>query len=1178
MSASLKRRLTHVLGKDLLNIGLKSRTDVGRRLLITNLAKDPKVTSAFNEMLGLIAESCPISRNYYPKDMPIGDLKFLLNNWATVGTDKRGMITAFLEAMLSSEAFQSIGGSREMTESRIRSEYGMVRRTAFTERKPSHAGESYIGQPTPSDTFIRHESQKTGSALITSNLDRSNGRGQIEPSVHPDALMMGQSLPIAVSIRDVMSDISSAEPTARMDLPTNIMAPTSDQDKAQIAAHPTQHTSGYIKRPQIIGIKRKAMVSEGGTDEDSRAVNNPMPETKKSRTESLTTAMTSVGESNSGNNSVEGYKGTNVTAMMSVGMGTGGFELPGSTPGVPSMPGKTTTSIPIVSPIISPVDSKYSMRRYSRASLSPKSADPSVSAGLISDFFSHLTPEVKETKEDEKSIGIDIPDPESTLKSVISRFKGRSDIDFGSMWLQEFTAASESFDSLMFGDEPNDFQAYLIQHSKNRALMNAYNDMPKGSHSGDLPFDPKYDADYLRDIKEVNDTELKSLLTAFRGKIPKGTAAKDRLHKRLIAWRVKYDKASAPLKRKVAEIASPVASSSSSSSSSASTRTSGRITPPVASGRLTPPATGVVTRSRSGSTTVPTPVPGKKSVGLLHNASRMNESKSLDPSSFNESESSANTSAISKMLNGETEANIGDLIKAAASWAAQQAVVYGLDNIQSAFSSTSNYLATAMHAVRGWVMGHESKDTSNGIKDLTNALDNNDPSKPTTVTFSPHDLNGLASSDIIDFLAKLKDSKISEQYKKELVISAVKLLDPNRSHSRATDILAFENKAVKNLGGSIPMRANLGAGYTNGTWNAISHEGLTTRDAKGGTRTSPVQGIPEAKTGVPSRQELDQYAHTSSSIRGANDVFDSRLRDLAIEAVSSTHTTQPSTAEASLVEEKNPPGAPSEDKKIDFGGGSAPSTPTSTSLPHLIIPDEDEDKSGIRAPDATTPEPPDVEPDEKAALDGKTEEVPEPKKTWNEDTNIPDTQTAGFLRPSFATGGANIVWRQNENKVQQTINQLTWQTLDDYDWEANEETNNPLYMMNIVEESRRFFGELDKDSMLPMQAEQALEYTNDASSLPLTIPDEIKRDGDCLVLDTRGGPLEPLNSDATYEEFHNVFLPCWYHVPEDSGFAQFTQIEGTAIPDTMLHNVNQYAGNDWPRFKMTNSFISNTLM
>lgn len=194
------------------------------------------------------------------------------------------------------------------------------------------------------------------------------------------------------------------------------------------------------------------------------------------------------------------------------------------------------------------------------------------------------------------------------------------------------------------------------------------------------------------------------------------------------------------------------------------------------------------------------------------------------------------------------------------------------------------------------------------------------------------------------------------------------------------------------------------------------------------------------------------------------------------------------------------------------------------------------------------------------------------------EVELPKTGNFPLLRAYLQEGGADVITEINKDSTLEAINRLVWQQFNNGQWEANEEADNPLHMIALTEDCFRFSGELDKDDVLGFQAQDAIqEEYNRNTHVAYEIPDQVMKDGQVIVQDILPEPQEPTSAEGTDMLFHDVYLPPWIEVPEDSPWIKFTTTEGTQIPDTELENPNRITGNDWPLLASKNSFIQTTL-
>jgi len=315
-TAAIKRQLKTILSSSILGVQIKQSGEVNRNNLITLLAQNQQVVSALQDLYNQIQESCPNDLNTYTKDDPcLGDFWYVAHHWKKIGERKRGAVTNFLNVLFNSKPWKLLHLSGRKNEINIRQKFFMHVPEPFHEQKPMRGGESYIGQPTPSDTSIRHETEKKGDALIPSNLSREQGKGELEPSVHPDALMENQALPKVVSIQDAMTDIAASQPDPKMNGTTQNPPNSTKKDEILMKIKPMQNIS---------------------TTQNSGTINNSQPphhqkEEKQSKEEMMIEAADSQANTRTNEITAHGQKQLNVTAYMTSGMSTGRKATMGGT-------------------------------------------------------------------------------------------------------------------------------------------------------------------------------------------------------------------------------------------------------------------------------------------------------------------------------------------------------------------------------------------------------------------------------------------------------------------------------------------------------------------------------------------------------------------------------------------------------------------------------------------------------------------------------------------------------------------------------------------------------------------------------------------------------------------------------------------------------------------------------
>lgn len=218
-------------------------------------------------------------------------------------------------------------------------------------------------------------------------------------------------------------------------------------------------------------------------------------------------------------------------------------------------------------------------------------------------------------------------------------------------------------------------------------------------------------------------------------------------------------------------------------------------------------------------------------------------------------------------------------------------------------------------------------------------------------------------------------------------------------------------------------------------------------------------------------------------------------------------------------------------------------------------------------------------------------EAPAPEKKEEEDEKwvakpVPFDKS-GLLRPEMFEGGSNLVVKMNESKDTQLVDQLMWGQFNNYNWEGNQQSDNPLFLKNLVEYNVRMTGPFLGDDDLPQQELVARDIMD-------------KPDFDLLVYKTN----EPLQKDATESfmpvvpyvgqaattdvnqqmikssaevdlQFHDVFLPDWYTLGDQSAFKQMTASDGTQLTDSE-NDTGSLDSYWWQKNQYENQFIFET--
>ena len=183
-----------------------------------------------------------------------------------------------------------------------------------------------------------------------------------------------------------------------------------------------------------------------------------------------------------------------------------------------------------------------------------------------------------------------------------------------------------------------------------------------------------------------------------------------------------------------------------------------------------------------------------------------------------------------------------------------------------------------------------------------------------------------------------------------------------------------------------------------------------------------------------------------------------------------------------------------------------------------------------------------------------------------------------MLRAEFATGSDQLVEQINLDQATQIVDRLMWQSMDNYEWEPNQQSNNSLYRGILDEDERRFQYTFPDDptGSKGRYAKEAI-HSSDTDVNVFKVPQEIRQENRFI-----GYPVTQYEGDVGskcegYPKFHDVFLPDWASIPESHPLNQFTAVAGTSFPDSERLAGGKFSNWDSERLEGTNQYIYTTL-
>lgn len=264
-----------------------------------------------------------------------------------------------------------------------------------------------------------------------------------------------------------------------------------------------------------------------------------------------------------------------------------------------------------------------------------------------------------------------------------------------------------------------------------------------------------------------------------------------------------------------------------------------------------------------------------------------------------------------------------------------------------------------------------------------------------------------------------------------------------------------------------------------------------------------------------------------------------------------------------------------------------PTTQPATQKPTTQTPTTQ--KPATTQPPAATQKPTTTQPSTAAPTQAPTT-VPGLENLVNLRSIADGSQSQGLLRPEFYQGGADFVSEVNNDVKLNEVNEMVWQSFKNYNWESNQQDDNPLFWGLQQEHGTRFSGMLFGEEFLRSQKSSSSYTTkhldplvNASKYVPPQIQTQARNifqavvpyEGQAQMSDSL---LTQYKSPAqTDGEFHDVFLPDWFSIPTSSPLEKFTPSDGTQYPDSARLYGLEMSINDADTLKNVNGWIYNTV-
>jgi hypothetical protein len=1211
MAASIKRQLKDLISSTFLKLSLRKDGDVQRGQLVNLLAHDNQVVDSLQRLLNSVCESCPPDILKTFKDPMMGHVWHAITDFASAGSTGQSAIQNFLTSMFQSQAYKQLRASGKHNEMALRSRFQMnPRPKEFKENKPVRGGESYIGQPTPSDTGIRHQTEKAGDALIPSNLSHDQGKGYTDGKANPDAFMEGQSLPKVVSIREAMSDISSSKPTKDMDYESSIQTHDTKVDQKAMKDHKTQATDGLKTSTENKTGKTETKKKHPNTKKNTYvASEDPMTSTystpaekKHSRDEAMIEAADSEQNVNTNQVTPEGMQSLNPSVLNLLA----GLKAFGATPDIMNTGGDgSTTRIQNMRP------GHERQQAFTTYTGQPQDTAPSTSGSVVQAG-------VQAGVEALSGAAADLLFPRaSALARIFMQQAFREAAVFGYEKLKEYVlrqlggevkeaeipeiekqikahmkpATNRTYDPQsedgfwsrhmpgiagISGDRSINYNLRLRHGGMNGAY---------GNRADGFSFPKSFTKQSAPELFHDLQVEFrKRFVAAFGEETAKKMETEEYIKEAggIPLWQLGYlgdDKEED--RARLRNIIKTLTHGNYHTNKENLEILDDAIVTHGANPLYTPESRYW---NKSGG-------PGPDYLATEHQAIAWEESH--DKRSW-----------VQKWWEGDPYVYRGKpgtlrpeqplLAPPPPSQPSTEASTTPVP-VTTATPNTTTPPPPPPAQPDSWdnqPQAHEViSDTTPTFRDRQQQQQQQPTLQPATAPSVPGRFKkgqgkqwqqawdkGKSLNNFRYGLALGKDYSFFEQLPLDQLgyyinesakwyMKSVYGKDPNLW----PDEYQFLNAPYSQTGASDSKlqskQYNILRTLAQGNYNDPKDLDDIWAEAVRGSQDYNYKGKYFNNRGYASPfYWTKSQKRANYNIRGETFVEGehSGVVGRRLLGVSPPETETPSTAPADTATSSAAPEAP-----------AAPTDTTSQVAGSYI-------RSGEQNPDYID------------SIRGK--EVPPPRtgytQGYGEGSFTPDIGNSGdrqrtdlqsfdfpTLRSFFQEGNANVVNKVNESQDAKETNRATWTSFnDELNWEGCMEPDNDLHMMGVVEEGRRFYGELDMDDIFESQCEQATQETYDREQKTVfRLPERCRLDGESLILDTRGGGnLVPLSADETDVMFHDVYMPTWAEIPESSGYKQFTAVEGTQLPDSMLEDPDCFASSDAPSLNNINRFIFTT--
>lgn len=1151
------KRLCVLFGPSIFNLSTKKAHEMSKNDLMGLLANNPKVIEATNSMIASTEGKCPPELNTYPKDPPLGDVKYVIETWRKQAPTTQESVREFINVIMDTSQFKALNLSGKRIEHSWRLKFGIIsKKGPSTQPIPGQAGQHYVGQYVPAQSWIRHETEKQGNVKIVSNLSEETGKGDLVNPVHPDTYCDNQAVPTITSLHEAMTDLSTSACFPPSATKTQEAPRLGEADTKIMKKHPTQLASHQEMGLSSGSLKRKGVSVPAYSKKETQLsiYDKKLPETaplKKGPAISLSDSAARVlnpldheSELVIGDDDSD-FKHEEKSAT--AGIRSGATAAPprlitrrsSDFSGLASFGHSATAGALVPHGMIEEYKTRVAVDRARRprkvGGRKHGSFIPTITTRSLrsADLVTSPTFDTK-TGPDKKSRTVGLPPPPPLPTAA------GDDDDSGGGSLKRKGKKDEPTSALEVSSKVSS------QEIRIRNILKILND------SGVVDVSSANEAlGYADKASDVIPPEVQTAIKVYLGKLAestKHTGVKDipsflkALSNEVMAvLNIKTD-------NKLPDVAVTSGTQSTSTSSSSehtmddynslsqvgqtSTTTNQQI---GAGGNSTfggGPGVQGVPNAQAPSSTPAEPETQPPQPGST-------DQRDLTPEQIVEKHNNDRQGSQHRPRQDSKQDQLNPPERHPGEYNPSGEYANRQGNTGN-FPQDPRYHATKKKSMKPDI----PKDYEGDV---------GDPHRLTTR--KKQTLQGKPLTD--------------EEYDK----NARSIYD----HLSLRDMAGHEDK-----NGVLHLKAG-DYKWFGGLFNIYVPVGM-------------YSGVEAENDNLEALTEAEKKEGQENFVRD----FIKHHKNLA-EDYDIVHPDDPNPYIIRPEYLKKNKGEPETDVKrtpVDLDTKhKPPSNRTEEGERRVNNRKRNENKNREAKYGKIDPEA-----DNKKAISDKVskrDERGQGKSIKNLDENGNQTNLTGslagaadndpranliqvetnqnMLRPSFIEGGANKVLEINNDPSLELIDRLEWQAFNNYTWEANEESDNILRGMNLVDDWRRFKGMNDEEELLPQMALDAIGESYNTKMEAFSIPESMNADTHEEMWNTVPPPYNIEGPTSVENVFHDVYIPDWYSLPADNPWKKMSQINGTQLPDSQLKNAARVMGNDWTSGKWENDYLGWTL-